>query len=200
MPLSRIALSEGSGKNVNTWQRAIGGFNVEDQFFLPGEYPLASYFAQAEGVSTATSAAHAFQLMAGASLNVRVRRIYIRQVALPAASTLSFRIHRLTTAGSGGTVVTPRPLDSGDAAAGATAMTLPTTTGVEGIQLLPGRLGLTGTEPRDERYSWTWVPQPGLKPILIPAGTANGLALKVSAGVAASSVNIVVEFVETAFT
>jgi hypothetical protein len=46
--------------------------------------------------------------------------------------------------------------------------------------------------------AWDWT-RPGIKPLLIAAGTSNGIAVKNISTQAAGSVFINVEFVETSF-
>lgn len=204
MAESFINLTEGSGKKAHTWNRTIGANDVHDEFTLPGEYPLATYSVVATGISAATSADHVIQIMAGSSLNVRIRKIEIQQATLiTSASESSVFVMRLTTAGSGGTSVTARPYDSADSAAGATAQTLPSSKGTEGVTLdilrtwpiqTYSTAGGPGSGQRDER-----VQLPNTKPIIIPAGTSNGIALKVTTGRAGMSFDVIIEFVETSF-
>jgi hypothetical protein len=141
--------------------------------------------------------------MAGSSNYVRIRRIAIEQSGSATTATgLTLSILRLTTAGTGGTSVTPAKLDNGDAAAGATAMTLPTAKGTESTELIRTVLAMrqafatAGTQYDDY---FEWVQQPGQKPIIIPAGTSNGIAIKNTAAVAGASLICRIEFVETAW-
>jgi hypothetical protein len=202
MAESNVNVTEGSGKRLHTFNRTIGAVSVEDEFMLPGEFPYATYSVSVNLVATTTSLSHVMQIMAGASLNVRVRRIRIKQRDGPAAITvMDFAVLRLTTAGTGGTAITPRPYDTADAAAGATAQTLPTAKGTEGVFLwqegfwfATAAIPATGSKDFIE-----WVQLPGSKPIIIPAGTTNGIAIKNTGAVAASSVSVDIEFVETNF-
>jgi hypothetical protein len=201
---SSINITEGAGKRINTWDRTISATLVQDQFTLPGEYPLASYVAPFTSVSTATANSHILQLMAGSANYVRIRRIHVEQAAnATAASNLSLQIFRLTTAGTGGTAVTPEKMDSGDAAAGATAQTLPTVKGTEAanatftsVILMRQVVAATGAQIDD---LWEWQQLPNGKPLIIPAGTANGIALKNVAAIAGGTLTGWIEFVETAW-
>ena len=74
MAESFINQTEGSGKKSHTWDRTIGANTIQDEFVLPGEFPYTSYTIFANGVSIATANDHCLQIMAGASLPVRVRR------------------------------------------------------------------------------------------------------------------------------
>jgi hypothetical protein len=197
---SSIAVTQGSGRNVHTNDRTISAVLVQDQFMLPGEFPYATYSVLSGAVATATANSHLLQIMAGASLNVRIRRITIRQGTPPAAVNANeLNIVRLTTAGTGGTAVTPAKADSGDSAAGATAMTLPTAKGTEGViyKQSPAWLG-TSALPAPQPV-WLWEQLPNTKPIIIPAGTANGIAIKNVGALATATVYIEVEVVETSF-
>lgn len=196
---SIVQVTEGSGKKLHTWQRTIGANNVEDEYVIQGEQALATYSVVAAGVATATAASHLMQVMAGASLNVRIRRIRVSQnAAAGSVSVFPLQIVRVTTAGTGGTAVTPGKFDNGDAAAGATGMTLPTAKGTEGTILWDESIWLaTGAIPT--RQIFEVIHLPASKPFIIPAGTTNGIVLKNTTGIATSTLDITVEIVETSF-
>lgn len=203
MAESTISMAEGTpGKKAHTWNKTVGGNSVEDEFVLPGEFPLAGYVVAPSGASADTTAnSHVLQIMAGSATKVRIRRIRIYEAVVHTTlAYFQYEIWRLTTAGTGGTAVTPRPLDTADAAAGATAMTLPTVKGTEGVQLdsmvLPMEAAVTAGAPA---LKWEWTQHPGMPPIIIPAGTANGIAIKNVTAQAAGAVRCIVEFVETAY-
>ena len=199
MAESIVQVTEGTGKKLHTFQRTVGANSVEDEAVYPAEFPSASYSLIASNISTATSASHILQIMAGATNYVRIRRIYVQQTGLAGAvNTFVLQFFRLTTAGTGGTAVTARPYDSSDAAAGATGMTRPTTKGTEGVQLGLLRVPLFAAYPVTSPPA-VWEQHPGMKPLIIPAGTSNGIALKISTGVASSTIDVVVELVETSF-
>lgn len=197
-----VNLTEGSGKKAHFWDRTIGANTVLDEFTLPGEFPYASYYVTGNSATT-TADAHIVQIMAGSSLNVRIRKIRLEQSSnASTAGILTVQIWRLTTAGTGGTTVTARPLDSADSAAGATAMTLPTSKGTESVELIRTVLvfrqavSATATQIDD---AWEWVQQPNAKPLIIPSGTSNGIAVKNTTGTAGSGMTFNIEFVETSF-
>jgi hypothetical protein len=195
MAESIVQVTEGSGKKLHTNSYTVGANTVEDEFVVLGPYPYATYTVYATAVSGATAASHTMQLMAGGTNKVRVQRITVQQLAVVAAAN-RFEIVRLTTAGTGGTAITARPYDTSDAAAGAAGMTLPGAKGTEGVflgSLMPNMMTAVGTTNR-----WEWTAGVASKPITIPAGTTNGIALKVS-GLAASTYDIEIMFVETAF-
>jgi len=133
--------------------------------------------------------------MAGASLAVWVLDVRIWQMA--AATTAAFcdwSFRRLTTAGTGGTAITPSAYDQSDATVGASAMTLPTAKGTEGavpwrqasyFTQTPGA-GAVAFAPLVDYVSGR---SPLAKPIRIPNGTANGLAIRNDTAIAGATVS-----------
>lgn len=206
MAESFVQVNSGSGPKLHSNIRTIGANSVDDEVVVLGEQYLAEYRVQTATTSIATSAAHVLQVMAGASLNVYVRRIHIFQsVVATAANFAQFDLYRLTTAGTGGTSVTARPLDSTAAAAGATGMTLPTAKGTEGVlietaqayvlQTVSASLGV----PQSTLIAEFTFDGPRGQALRIPAGTANGIAVKIVTGVAACQVFVTAEIVEANF-
>src|SRR5438105_10604816 len=171
-----IQITEGTGKKLHGFDRTIGANLVVDEVVLLGEPYLASYTVLANAISGATGAAHVLQIMAGASLKVRIRKIHVSLQAATAAGFLKIGAKRLTTAGTGGTVVVPDPVDPADAASGATAMTLPTVAGtLSGGYFWIPTFNTAAAAPQ-AGLEEVWTQQPNAKPITIPAGVANGLA------------------------
>lgn len=208
MAESIVQVTEGSGKKLHTFNRTIGANSVEDEVIVLGEQYLASYGAGTQAqVSVATANSHLFQLMAGASLNVYVREIRVYQAAVATAAAINFlAIFRLTTAGTGGTAITPQPHDTTDAASGAAAMSLPTAKGTEAAAWIDGaevywlQTMPTAVEFQPLRAKWTFG-EPGskLKALRIPAGTANGICVKNLTANAAATCIVVCEFSEANF-
>lgn len=202
---SKIAVTEGSGKNVHTWQRLISAVNVEEDVAIIGEPYLASYIATTGGVTAANAGDDDIQLMAGAALNVRIRRIRMEQTALITAALITtFTVIRLTSAGTGGAAITPSKKDNGDAAAGATAASaVPTAThGTAGVTLLTRTFMPIQTSPVGGLSLipyWEWVEAPNTKPIIIPAGATNGIAVRNLSARAGLTVNVEIEFDESSF-
>lgn len=206
MAESIVQVTEGSGKKLHTFQRTIGANNVEDEIVVPGIQYLAGYQVPTGSTSTATANAHLLQIMAGGTLNVYIRWIKIFQNAVATTSIFdTIGIYRLTTAGTGGTAITPLALDSTDAASGATAMTLPTVKGTEAanlidvadmfmLQTLPTAVDFT--EPR---MKFEYGEGSTGKFLRIPAGTANGIAVKNLIAVAGATVHIVASIFEANF-
>lgn len=181
MAESIVQVTEGTGKKLHTWNRTIGANSVEDEYVLFGENALTTYMASIFA-SGATAASH-FQLMAGASLKVRVRSIEVFQIGLATTAAVTYiELYRLSTAGTGGTAVTPRPLDTTDAASGATAMALPTVKGTESLQIALKSFIAIQTVGASTVMTGPSVvfnfDQPRTKPLIIAAGAANGIALK----------------------
>jgi hypothetical protein len=198
VPESAINYTPGSGGKAHAFNRTIGGVPVDESVVIAGEQYLPTYCATATAVSGAGTG-HLMQLMAGSALNVRIRRIVVRQVALATIAGLSrIQFVRLLTAGTGGTSVTAGKYDNGDAAAGATGMTLPSVLGTEDVVLYSDIIGLVAVNPSTTLNRLTWEARPDMKSIVIPAGTANGLVLK-NGGLAGVTFDIDIEFVETAW-
>lgn len=202
MAESYAEATSGSGLKWHSWTRSISGSTVHAGFTLPDEYPYASYVALYQTISIGTANDHIAQLMAGSSLNVRIRRIRIEQSNSAGTSTAAtFQILRLTTAGTGGTAITPATLDTADSASGATAMSLPTAKGTESTvldrQAIPMRQTVSTLGGTEDSYEW--IQLPNMKPIIIAAGTSNGIAIKSLTAIATATVNIHIGFVETAF-
>lgn len=200
MPEATVLVPDTGTKKAHFYQRTIGANDVLDEFVLPGEFPYASYFVQAVGATFAAAADQIITLNAGASLPVRVRRITIEQAALAGAvNSLPIDIIRITAVTpSGGTAITPRPHDSADAAAGAVSQANPTTKGTVGVTLFRRRIPLVAAQPTGAPIV-IWEESPLTKPILIPTGATNGIAVAAVAGIATATCDITIEFVETNF-
>jgi hypothetical protein len=205
MAESIVQVTEGSGKKLHTFQRTIGANVVEDEIVQIGEQYLPTYTVVTASTSAATSTSHLIQVMAGASLNLYIRRVWVYQAALiTTAAIVPFTFQRLTTAGTGGTVVTPAPLDSLDPASGATAMTLPTAKGTEGntlgpvVDAIPVQTAPTSGALVLLAY-WDFSQSLRGKSARIPAGAANGCMVSNRAAAAGLSVHVAVEFAEANF-
>jgi hypothetical protein len=158
------------GKLLHLWDRVVGASTVSDEFVLPGEYPYPSYTVTTDGgVALATANSHLLQVMAGASNHLRVRRITISALGVPAAVTaMEIQIVR-TVKGTEGDIWLSRGVIWGTA-----ALPLP-------------------------KPEFDWVQQPNEEPFLIAAGITNGFVIKNITGVATATVVVSVELVETAF-
>lgn len=208
MPESFIQLpNDGSGKKSHTFQVTIGANDVHDEIVRLGDQYLGTYVIDQSSVSAATANDHLMQIMAGGTLNAHVRRIRIYQSVLATTVTIALlQVFRLTTAGTGGTTNAVDAVDGTDAAAGSTAQSLPTVKGTEStrllafpicfVQTLPtAGLGYQGLLLADLDFD----KNPRLKPIRIPAGAANGIAIKNTTAVAGASVQIIADITEQNF-
>lgn len=200
---SFVQVTSGAGPKLATSATYTENANVvQDPKMIVGEQYVPSYTATAI-VSIATNTSHVMQLMAGASLKVRVRRIEIYQwVIATTAAIWTPQLYRLTTAGSGGTAITPSALDPSDAASGATAMTLPSTKGTLGVnianatQFATQTVATAGGGAAPIIYDFDG---PRRKPLIIAAGTSNGIALVSSPAMANAQVMVNIYFDETSW-
>src|SRR3972149_4253583 len=204
MAESYTNITEGPGKKQHSFQRTIGANAVEDNVVIAGEPYLASYVATVAGVANVSVANvndHLMQLMAGASLNLYVRRVHIAQQVLAGSAPLgAWSLCRLTAAGTGVSALTPRPLDPGDAASGATARYAVTASkGTEGVFLFGESMMLPSTAVAPAGRSDVSFDLLRTKAIRIPAGTSNGIAIKNGAAIASASVVITIWFDEANF-
>lgn len=201
-----INLTEGSGKKAHAWDRTIGANTVLDEAVFFGEQPLATYTITGAAALLTTAASHTLQIMAGASLNVYLRRIQVYQLVLETAATIvQWDLFRLSSAGTGGTALTPAPLDTTDAAAGCTGMTLPTAKGTETTKVYSGTsmciqtvpTGGPGTAPLI--LDWDFDKMMRGKCPRLAAGATIGFALKQVTGAAAASAIVVATVTEANF-
>lgn len=201
MAESLVQVTEGSGKKLHSYQRTIGANNVEDEIMVLGEPYLAAYAVATGTALTLGTAQVIVQLMAGASLNLRVTRVTVKQRALAGAvGTAVIELRRITVAGSGGTAITPQQMETGDSASGATCQTIPTVAPTLGSRLGIRTLGLVAAEPVPDSSMIEWRFDSAFsKPIVIAAGTANGLAINVSGAIATATCYCEIEFHETSF-
>ena len=199
MARSYISVTQGSGTKMATNNYTDGADSKHDELVVFGEQFLPTYTVSISGTSIATANDHVIALNAGASLKLRIRRIYIRQAGLAgAANTGLFEIRRLTSLGTGGSTLGPANYDPTDATAGATAKALPTAKGTETDRLQVATLTMVAAQPTTG-IEWEWRQMPGTKPIIVPAGTANGIAIKSVTAIASATVAAVIEFDESAY-
>lgn len=183
MAESLVQVTEGVGKKLHTFQRTIGANNVEDEVVIPGEPYLATYLAEMATAVTMNNVANTqlWQLMAGATLKIYVRRITIFQLAVAAGAVLqNLDVVRVTTAPTGGTAITPSPLDPADAPSGATAAFLPGVAGTVGARVGTGVLPVVAAAPTagvGPRLDFLF-PSSGPKSLIIAAGTTNGIVVR----------------------
>ena len=202
MAESSLAVTPGSGLNLRTNTRTIAATTVHEQALMVGEGNAATYTAIGIDQAVTTSGDHVLFIQGDGTNYGRLRRITIRQSTLAGAvGTLDLRLLRTSTAGSGGTAVSPRPFDAADTDPFAgTCQTRPSSKGTEGNQLLQFRLGITATNPMTNANAVEWRDDwNNTKPIIWGTSTANGLCLKVQTGVATVKIDVELEFVVTTF-
>ncbi len=183
---SHVQITNGTGPYLATGPNYTeASTSVQDQKVNIGLPYLAAYNVNnnATTVNAAAGGAHLIQLMAGASLNVYVKRLRVFQLGttVSAAAILQMAIVRLVSAGSGSLAVTPSPLDPADPAAGATSILLPSTHGTEAafvsFRVAPVWLTIPTAANSSLMVEWYWGDD-WFKCLKIAAGTANGIALK----------------------
>lgn len=199
MTRASYGVDEGLDRLIHVVSRTDGADTVLQGYTVDAEPETATYGARAVGVASVTANSHLFQVMAGASLRVGIKSIRLTQST--AATTLAktpVYIYRLSTAGTGGSVATPNVRDPADAAAGATAMALPTVKGTE-TTLVAVRRTLVHTTlatvgVNDLIFDFSHLRS---KALWIAAGTSNGIAVKNLTADATNTYDIEVELVET---
>jgi hypothetical protein len=118
------------------------------------------YSATFEEVAV-TAAQDLFEINAPADSVVIVHGFEISQSSDVDSEMLNLLVHLGSTSGSGGSVVTPRPLNLGDAAFGGTVEANNTTQSTEGVILHSASFNvLTG---------YTWIPTPEMRIIISPS-------------------------------
>lgn len=200
---SYVEVTEGSGKKLRSHTRTVNSQTVHEEVVLPAIPHHPSYIMFSDAVSMATANSRIATLHAGASLNVYVTRIRMWQVAV--ATTLSgvaIGLRRMTTAATGGTAVTPAPLDPSDPACGATARAL-ATAGTFGTVLANDVVVLTNAysaaqHPQLLLMDKTFGDGGLIKPLKIAAGTDNGIGIQ-AGGVAGATVIVEIQFFEAAY-
>jgi len=198
---SFVAYTPGSGGKLHSFTRTIGANTMDEEVMLLGEPYLPGYTAAVSGVNSASAAnSHLLEVMAGSSNIIRVRKIVIVQnAAATGFAPMPIQILRLTTAGTGGTVITPNALAPSDGAPGATAMSLPTAKGTEGVLVWAETMGISSATLFSGRNALYIQQELHFKPFSIAAGTSNGFAIKNLAAPTSSTVDITVVFSESSF-
>ena len=200
MAASVVAYTPGSGGKAHAESLTIGANTGDVPYALIFDPRFPSYNLLGEALTIATGNDHTVQLMAGTSLNLRIKSIHVEQNSnAGAAALMTFQVLRLTSAGSGGTTLTASKYDNGDSAAGATGQTNPSSKGTESTIIFRGNCTLRSAAQSTAEDAWDWHESPGLKPLIIPAGTANGIAIKSLTAVATATMNIYIEFAETSY-
>jgi hypothetical protein len=107
---------------------------------------------------------------ASALKRIRIADLIFGVTGTPANAAVSLQLQRSTTAPSGGTAVTPQPLDPADGAASALSMDGAVTNGTTTANAFVLNIGL------NQQSTFRWVAREG-KEIIIPSTNANGVHL-----------------------
>ena len=206
MAESTLAVTAGSGSNLRINTRTISAVSTLEQFVQLADPNKATYNIVTAATLITTAASHTLQIMAGSTLPVYLHRIMIWQFALAtSAAIVNWDLFRLSTAGTGGTSLTPAPLDTTDSASGATGMTLPTVKGTETTAIFRFSTQLIQTVGTGGNGGATLLADLDFDMLLkskvprIAAGTANGFALKQVTGAAPATVYVVATISEATY-
>ena len=185
---SYIQVNEGSDRKVAFIQRAISSNTVEQTEVAVTLPYIPTYVVTTEtAVSLATAGSHVLQLLGSTVNRDLLRSVEVTQLGAALNDTpMAWELVRLDTAGTGGTALTPNPLDPVDPATTAAGMTLPTSKGDED-ESMGFWTGAVSTDPG-------WFPGEGAcyvlklvfpeggnmtsKPPTMAAGGTTGFALK----------------------
>jgi len=201
MANSYVSFDEGTARKVRTFQRTDDAANtVEEWMYATSEPVLPAYTVTATNIAGVTADSHIMQVMAGADDRVGIRRVTIYQNAA-ASTTRQARLQlvRLSTAGTGGSAITPDPLDPASAASGATAATLPSSKGTETVD--PGGIhsAVVQSTITDQLNSPLFDIEFGNdreRALWVAAGTSNGIAIKNLVADNTVTYDVFVRFVE----
>lgn len=183
-------------KNEHTISHSIGGTTKEDVVVVRGEAFRAAYSALVTASAVTPSAAHLLAIEADGTNYIYITHMEMDQVAMAGAATkMQLAGFRTSTAGSGGTASTARPLDTATSAFGGLIRSIGTK-GTEGVQLLQARIDLLATQPTTgiNRPLWVWDADELTGPIKIGNAITDGFALKVITGIATATVDISIRF------
>lgn len=130
----------------------------------PGRY-------QANGTISSAPTKTIVALTGGTTVRPAIYDVILSSNATPADNSSEWQIRRSTVAGTGGSAVTPAPLDSQDPASTTTAINGPSAepTYTAGAVLLDFAV--------NQRATFRWVAAPGSE-LLVPATAAAGLGLQ----------------------
>jgi len=198
MTVSTIGVADAGtpDKYLHTNQRTISSTAREDQYVLPGMGAYPTYSVTRTSISGATTAAHLIQIMGDGTNYSRLLRVHLIPLQSTSASGVRVQIVRLSSAGTGGTAITPAPYDTADTYAGG-AMTLPSSKGTEGAALYTW-FGYSPTA-NGVVYPLRWEAQPQAKPIVFGTATTSGIAVKIVTGVAGLLFDVTAEFLVTSY-
>jgi hypothetical protein len=199
MAVSTIGVADADtpDKYLHTHQRTISATAREDQYVQQGESAYPTYSAVTADRSVATTADHVMQIMGDGTNYSRIKRVSLYGAVATTATNLRLEVWRLSTAGTSGTTITPRPYDTADTYGGGAAY-LPSSKGTEGVLLLTMRVYMPAAAGQVQPPV-IWEELPGMKPIIFGPATSNGIAFKVGGGVTGGTVDLNVEFITTSY-
>lgn len=119
------------------------------------------YSATFEEVAV-TAAQDLFELVAPSDAVVIVHSFEISQSSDTDSEQLNLLVHRGSTSGSGGSPVTPAPLEAGDAAFAGTCEANNTTQSTEGTKIHSASFNVLN--------GYIWMPTPEIRPVIAPSG------------------------------
>jgi len=148
-----------------------------------------SYSVFADNIAAQNSATvPQAQIVSTAAVRPCIYDLMLGSPSTPADQAASWVIKRSTTASTGGTAITPSPIDPGDPVSTSTAMVAPSMSAPTlGVVLLQWAQNL--------RATYRWVAAPG-KELKAPATANNGLTLLNGVLTAAFNVSFTIEFEE----
>jgi hypothetical protein len=148
-----------------------------------------SYSVFADNIAAQNSATvPQAQIVSTAAVRPKLYDLMLGSPSTPADQAASWVIKRSTTASTGGTAVTPSPIDPGDPVSISTAMVAPSMSAPTlTVVLLQWAQNL--------RATYRWVAAPG-KEIVAPATAANGLTMLNPVLTGAFNISMTLEFEE----
>lgn len=187
---SFVQVTQGDDAKLHTVERPLGLNDVHDSVTLLGEPYRATYSVVASAVSTALNGGRLLSIFAGPDLPVRVWYVSVSQVALAgAAGRADIFLQRTTASGTAGTAANITKHDNADADPDFTAESLHQGSTVAGV-FGRGALTLASAHPIIAPNAEFDFRNGHHKPIVIPAGTSNGLAVIIGTGIATSTVHV----------
>lgn len=184
MAAAVVQINEGTGKSLSYVSFTDEASNSAYVERVSLHEPVSATYTVSitTAISFATANAHLLQIMAGTSKRFALRRLKLwLTAAATAAAIKQMQLVLLTTAGTGGGAITPCAIDRADTTFSGASQTLPSSKGTESDILWEfdcaawAAVPTTGILPPIIDEEWD---DRGSKSIVIPAGTSNGLALK----------------------
>lgn len=163
------------------------------QMVASGQSTRATYVVSVQGVAY-TAATQVIVIEAPAGSAVYLSRLVIWQTGTDTTNSIvNFQLLRTTTAGTGG-AVTPAPFDTADAAFGGICRSAPSPAGTTGTVLFNIPLDVPNAATAVPIAMLEWGNARVGKVPVIPAGTANGIALLAPATAGGASFGASIEF------